>query len=448
MHATSLENLQKCVDRYLSDTFFTDAPRRVVDIGSMNVNGTYRSIFKKFDCEYVGFDLEPGPGVDRVLANPYEIPLADGAADVIVSGQTFEHCEFFWDAFREMMRILSPNGLLFLIAPSAGPIHRFPVDCYRFYPDAYHALARYAGCHLVTVWRDERGPWQDLTGVFSKDPKAGIRQDTKPRFATQNIVPVSDDPKAELVSGGLPTLEFLSMVHEQAKPRSYLEIGVRQGASLALAHCPTVAVDPEPDIKGDLASHISLYARTSDDFFEFDAATALKAPLDLVLIDGMHLFEFALRDFMNAERYAHPGTIFVIDDVFPNHPRQAERNRQTVAWTGDVWKIARCLADFRPDLQLIPIDTKPAGLLLILGSNPKDSKLWAQYNRIIGQYNGPDYAAVPEAVLNREGAFDPNSAAIRSLLATVAAARPRVSPALVKTSVQKFREAAAAGSAQ
>ena len=47
---------------------------------------------------------------------------------------------------------------------------------------------------------------------------------------------------------------------------------------------------------------------TSDDFFaSHDLAQVLGGrPVDLAYIDGMHQFEFALRDFMNLERYVGP----------------------------------------------------------------------------------------------------------------------------------------------
>ena len=88
---------------------------------------------------------QAGPGVDIVLDDPYRLPFGDGEVDVVVSGQMLEHCEFFWLSFGEMLRILKPDGYLFLIVPSAGPIHNYPVDCYRFYPDAMKALAKYTG---------------------------------------------------------------------------------------------------------------------------------------------------------------------------------------------------------------------------------------------------------------------------------------------------------------
>ena len=74
--------------------------------------------------------------------------------DVIISGQAFEHIEFFLLTWLGMVRVLKPRGLVFLIAPSRGPEHRFAVDCWRFYPDGYRALAKYGGLELVEVSTD------------------------------------------------------------------------------------------------------------------------------------------------------------------------------------------------------------------------------------------------------------------------------------------------------
>ena len=65
--------------------------------------------------------------------------------------------------------MVKPDGFIILIVPSAAPIHRYPVDCYRFYPDAFVALAKYTGIKVVDIWLDERDPWKDLVGVFSKN---------------------------------------------------------------------------------------------------------------------------------------------------------------------------------------------------------------------------------------------------------------------------------------
>ena len=112
MHPSSFENMQKCYDRYLAARQ-VEPDRRwvVVEIGSADINGSYRAIFPSRTFHYVGCDCASGPGVDLVLDDPYRLPLQNAYADVVISGQMLEHCEFFWLAFGEMLRILKPGGL-------------------------------------------------------------------------------------------------------------------------------------------------------------------------------------------------------------------------------------------------------------------------------------------------------------------------------------------------
>lgn len=151
-------------------------PLSVIDIGSYDVNGSYRTLFDLPGVSYVGIDLESGPGVDLVLSSPYVLPLDDQSVDLIVSGQAFEHVEYFWQSFEEMHRVLKPGAMIFLIAPSRGLEHKYPQDCWRFYPDGYRALAKYVGCELLEVttdWEPIEGDiasseWGDTVGVFRR----------------------------------------------------------------------------------------------------------------------------------------------------------------------------------------------------------------------------------------------------------------------------------------
>lgn len=110
--------------------------------------------------------------------------------------------------------------------------------------------------------------------------------------------------------------------------------------------------------------------------------SALGRGVDLAFIDGMHRAENVLRDIMGVERHARPSALLAIDDIFPNHPLQAERCRRTRAWCGDVWKIVGCLAQYRPDLLLLRLDVEPPGLLLVAGFKPAHRGLRDLYNRI------------------------------------------------------------------
>jgi SAM-dependent methyltransferase len=148
---------------------------QILDLGSYDVNGSYRPIFDRPYWHYRGVDLSPGPNVDIVLSSPYRFPMSTHSIDLIISGQAFEHIEFFWRTWLEMVRVLKPGGKIFLIAPSRGPEHRYPVDCWRFYPDGFAALAKYGSLELIQIHTDwephtapDSAPWGDTVGVFYK----------------------------------------------------------------------------------------------------------------------------------------------------------------------------------------------------------------------------------------------------------------------------------------
>ncbi|MDE2561116.1 MAG: class I SAM-dependent methyltransferase [Sphingomonadales bacterium] len=155
-------------------------------------------------------DLEAGPGVDVVLEDVYHLPFADGSVDVVLTGQMLEHCAHFWKVFNGIARVLKPEGLAIVIAPSSGPVHRYPVDCYRFYPDSYQALADWSGLRLVQAWTDERGPWCDLIGIFQKGGDLAPVSAPRPlAMAMNERQDRHPDPAVEKVRGARPYLDVL-----------------------------------------------------------------------------------------------------------------------------------------------------------------------------------------------------------------------------------------------
>lgn len=180
MHTSSLAHVQGLVHKYLSGS--TSKPLNIIDIGSYDVNGSYKQFFLHPEWKYTGVDLAAGPNVDVVLESPYRLPFDSFSVDVIVSGQAFEHVEYFWCSWLEMVRVLRPGGHIFLLAPSRGPEHRYPQDCWRFYPDAYRALAKYASVellHVSTDWEphpsEDSAAWGDTVGVFRQPPLSGMQ---------------------------------------------------------------------------------------------------------------------------------------------------------------------------------------------------------------------------------------------------------------------------------
>lgn len=415
----------QCYRRYIAASLLEQQPETIVlDVGGADINGSYREVFPGPPFHYLVADTSPGPGIDVVLGDPYRIPLADCAVDIVISGQALEHIEFFWRTFAEMVRILRTNGFIFLIAPSAGPIHRYPVDCYRFLPDAYDALARHAGCTLVESWLDERGPWRDLVGVFRRAGAPPLTAATqRPALVSLGWSAPPGSAEEEAVNGAVYNHDILARLHRELDPAHYLEIGVRHGASLALARGPATGVDPAPALDQDLPPTTRVVPLTSDDFF---AELPSEITFDLCFIDGMHLFEYSLRDFMNFERNAAPGAVAVIDDIFPNHPAQAERGRRTRAWTGDVWRLVEILQRYRPDLFLLPLDAAPAGLLLVAGLDPANRVLWDSYNPIVREARA--HGAPPQSVIERHEAVDPRNEVVSRLIEALKGARAEGCP--------------------
>ncbi|GMA24913.1 hypothetical protein GCM10025864_26720 [Luteimicrobium album] len=161
-------------------------------------------------------------------------------------------------------------------------------------------------------------------------------------------------------------------------------------------------------MKAPLRGTVSLERTTSDEYFARPDATAwLGGPVELAFIDGMHLFEFALRDFINVEKHCSWSSVIVFDDMFPRTVDEAARDRHTNAWTGDVFHMQDVLRTYRPDLTILVADTNPTGLLLVTGLDPASTVLEDKYDEIVARYVKDDPQDVPDDVLRRAGALDP-----------------------------------------
>ena len=170
MHPSAMNNGRLFFEIYASKL----SKGVVIDIGAQDVNGSLRSVCPPH-LKYIGVDFVQAPGVDVVLDDPYRLPFEDGSVDVVVSSSCFEHSELFWVLYLEIMRVLKSPGLFYLNAPSNGTFHRYPVDCWRFYPDSGKALITWAkrngvdACVLESyVSRQDGAVWSDYVAVFLK----------------------------------------------------------------------------------------------------------------------------------------------------------------------------------------------------------------------------------------------------------------------------------------
>lgn len=123
----------------------------VFEFGSLQVPGQIgfadlRTIFAPM--EYVGCDMQEGPGVDRIL-NLHQIALPSSSVGSVLCLDTLEHVEYPGKAMEEIHRILRPNGIAVISSVMNYPIHDYPHDYWRFTPEAFRSLLKpFAGVHV------------------------------------------------------------------------------------------------------------------------------------------------------------------------------------------------------------------------------------------------------------------------------------------------------------
>lgn len=180
---------------------------------------------------------------------------------------------------------------------------------------------------------------------------------------------------------------LLRRAHEVLRPQRYLEIGVHRGHSLALVRPETraIGVDPEPMVE-DPPYNALIVPATSDRFFgDPDLLRLLGGPIDLAFVDGLHLYEQALRDVANVERHSSPEGVILIHDCLPIDAETSTRDQTSVIWSGDVWKVVVALRRHRQDLTVTTVDVEPTGLAIVSGLDPDNTVLFDRYNEIVGE---------------------------------------------------------------
>jgi hypothetical protein len=201
--------------------------------------------------------------------------------------------------------------------------------------------------------------------------------------------------------------KWIEYFYTMLAPEFVIEIGVADGASLALVRPPTVAigVDPYPTVAYPPKAETYIFPETSDAFFARDAPKRLLAgrPVGVGFIDGLHLFEQTLRDFINLERYCGPRSVILFHDTVPLDDATQRRACDTQFHTGDVWKIVLCLKAYRPDLDVFTIATPWTGLTVVTGLDPSSGVLANLFNEAVERFIDMPYAAIEndyETILN------------------------------------------------
>lgn len=189
--------------------------------------------------------------------------------------------------------------------------------------------------------------------------------------------------------------QILDLAHNILKPGSYIEIGVSTGKSLALTRRGTTAIGIDPNAANSANQFFhspecdpQLFAMTSNDFFKNYTLQPLfgSTTFDMAFIDGLHVFEQALMDFIHLEALSAAGSVIFIHDCLPVNTLTAERLRQTGFWAGDVWRVIACLKALRPDLKIATFPSRPSGLAMITGLDSTSRILVQQFDAIVAHF--------------------------------------------------------------
>lgn len=169
MHSSAMRIGGKFLQNYWREGMIS-----ILEIGSYDVNGSLRTM-QPSSSRWTGVDIEAGPGVDQVVEIGKPLPFADNSFDLVIATSVFEHDPSFWKTLADMARLVKDSGHIFITAPSNGMVHRYPLDCFRFYPDASVSLLNVIseikpGASLTESFigdQDHEGVWNDFVAIFS-----------------------------------------------------------------------------------------------------------------------------------------------------------------------------------------------------------------------------------------------------------------------------------------
>ena len=112
-HVAQIEFMQAVKKRL--PQFFREG--RVLEIGSLDINGSVRSLFDT--ANYVGVDVGEGPGVDLVRQGQL-VDYPTASLDAVISCECLEHNPFWVETVSNMFRMAKPGGLVVISCATTG----------------------------------------------------------------------------------------------------------------------------------------------------------------------------------------------------------------------------------------------------------------------------------------------------------------------------------------
>jgi SAM-dependent methyltransferase len=150
--------------------------KRVVEVGSYDVNGSLRSIVERLgSAEYVGTDMRSGPGVDVICpAERLVERFGKDGFDLVISTCVLEHVRDWSRAISNIKNVCKPDGLILVVVPSKDwPFHAYPGDYWRYELEDVENILD--DCERVVLEEDSRPP--SLVYAKFRKPNAFIEND-------------------------------------------------------------------------------------------------------------------------------------------------------------------------------------------------------------------------------------------------------------------------------
>lgn len=123
---------------------------RVIELGSLDVNGSVRFLFPY--SEYIGVDVVEGEGVDVVCDAADFVP--EQLADCVVSTEMLEHTSRAREVILAAFNMLAPDGMLVLTAAGSN---RDPHSAYGASRPLEGEFYRNVSAAELTAWLEEAG---------------------------------------------------------------------------------------------------------------------------------------------------------------------------------------------------------------------------------------------------------------------------------------------------
>jgi hypothetical protein len=103
----------------------------VLDVGSLDINGSNRYLFSGVNAVYTGIDVALGRNVDA-MAKGHEWSAPDNFYDTIISTECFEHDMYYELTLKNIMRMLKPEGMFIFTCATTGREEHGTTRCHAF----------------------------------------------------------------------------------------------------------------------------------------------------------------------------------------------------------------------------------------------------------------------------------------------------------------------------